>query len=553
MPSDVSVRRTAASRSAWRWHVGSGIAPLRDEEAQTTFRVVHPHVNVRDKPSTTGRIVAVRFAGEQFRTNLEQDGWVRSAEPFGSVFGWVLIDGNELGLGCLLERVEPNRGEHRASTPSKSSTMEKAITPLLLQAPRPIATNELLPPGTRAPVRRWRAARPLVLVHGQPSRSSGVVDGLLEGELTWSCEAPLANAEWVRLAKPDGWVHRLCPAGHPQLLDDGARHRGRAERELEALDLYAQARVAVFETYGPRGRLQLPSLFSGWEEEAISFCERAENDLAAWKAMQRARALGEKTPFAHYLLSVVHRDVVLEAQGEAKARALQPAQCRRDMLPGERPLRAAHVAELHSNDLVVVDGVLPAHVIAQCLREAEALDAAGHLVPPAMHRALGDRRDRLVGLNEDTELLPRGSALGQLVAYLKSLAHSLTELGYAEPLTVPASVMLACYDGQGAFYKPHVDSANTDPRRLTAIVYLVPPDWDAAPEADGGQLVWWLVDEDGRPTGAMDEAGVPMKHATDPKAGRLVMFKARTVMHEVLPTHRRRFALTLWYFEGRSS
>ena len=40
------------------------------------------------------------------------------------------------------------------------------------------------------------------------------------------------------------------------------------------------------------------------------------------------------------------------------------------------------------------------------------------------------------------------------------------------------------------------------------------------------------------------------KHTTDPKAGRLVLFKARTVMHEVLPTHRKRFALTLWYFDG---
>ena len=38
---------------------------------------------------------------------------------------------------------------------------------------------------------------------------------------------------------------------------------------------------------------------------------------------------------------------------------------------------------------------------------------------------------------------------------------------------------------------------------------------------------------------------------TDPKAGRLVLFKARTVLHEVLPTHRKRFALTLWYFEGK--
>ena len=52
-------------------------------------------------------------------------------------------------------------------------------------------------------------------------------------------------------------------------------------------------------------------------------------------------------------------------------------------------------------------------------------------------------------------------------------------------------------------------------------------------------------------SGAKLARGAPHKNACAPKAGRLVLFKARTVMHEVLPTHRKRFALTLWYFEGR--
>ncbi len=86
-----------------------------------------------------------------------------------------------------------------------------------------------------------------------------------------------------------------------------------------------------------------------------------------------------------------------------------------------------------------------------------------------------------------------------------------------------------------------MDSATTDPRRLTAIVYLVPPDWDARPQADGGQFIWWLVEED---TERPEKGAAPNKHALSPKAGRLVLFKARTVMHEVLPTHRKRFALT---------
>ena len=104
--------------------------------------------------------------------------------------------------------------------------------------------------------------------------------------------------------------------------------------------------------------------------------------------------------------------------------------------------------------------------------------------------------------------------------------------------------MLACYDGQGAFYKPHMDSATTDPRRVTAIVYLVADDWDAAPDRDGGQLVWWNILE-GDPDNPKDS---PKKHVLNPTTGQLCVFKARTIMHEVLPTHRKRFAVTLWYY-----
>jgi hypothetical protein len=69
------------------------------------------------------------------------------------------------------------------------------------------------------------------------------------------------------------------------------------------------------------------------------------------------------------------------------------------------------------------------------------------------------------------------------------------ESGYGAEITVPPTVMLACYDGQGTFYKPHMDSATTDPRRVTAILYLVPEGWNGHAERDGGNLVWWVVDE----------------------------------------------------------
>ena len=75
-----------------------------------------------------------------------------------------------------------------------------------------------------------------------------------------------------------------------------------------------------------------------------------------------------------------------------------------------------------------------------------------------MHRALGDRRYRLLGVDETSKLLVADGGLATLIRYLKSLAADLMGGGYDEPLTVPPTIMLACYDGQGAFYKPHMDS-----------------------------------------------------------------------------------------------
>ena len=99
----------------------------------------------------------------------------------------------------------------------------------------------------------------------------------------------------------------------------------------------------------------------------------------------------------------------------------------------------------------------------------------------------------------------------------------------------------------------------TPRRRLTAIIYLVPPDWDAAPTCDGGRLVWWVPEHSAEarwlPGGRLPQssgAEPAPKHAVDPRCGRLVLFDARLVMHEVLPTHRKRFAVTLWFYRART-
>ena len=71
-----------------------------------------------------------------------------------------------------------------------------------------------------------------------------------------------------------------------------------------------------------------------------------------------------------------------------------------------------------------------------------------------------------------------------------------------------------------------------NPRRLTAILYLNEAPWDK--ERDGGCLRAYLPGQGGA---YMD---------VEPLAGRLLLFDALTVEHEVRESYRKRCAVTLW-------
>ena len=75
---------------------------------------------------------------------------------------------------------------------------------------------------------------------------------------------------------------------------------------------------------------------------------------------------------------------------------------------------------------------------------------------------------------------------------------------------------------------------------------MTPSDWNT--KTDGGALRCYLdcVDE--------DDSGYSSKDIVDiePKFGRLILFKSREVLHEVLPTTRNnRLALTLWLLDHK--
>lgn len=75
---------------------------------------------------------------------------------------------------------------------------------------------------------------------------------------------------------------------------------------------------------------------------------------------------------------------------------------------------------------------------------------------------------------------------------------------------------------------------------MTAILYLNLPGWDV--QEDGGQLKCYMdCDEDDRvgSTSSTIEKIAPV-------GGTLVLFDSTALLHEVEPSHRDRYALTLW-------
>ena len=113
-------------------------------------------------------------------------------------------------------------------------------------------------------------------------------------------------------------------------------------------------------------------------------------------------------------------------------------------------------------------------------------------------------------------------------------------------LKVPKQCMAACYDGNGAHYVAHrdntVDASDccANNREVTLVMY---PNCGWRDDLGwGGRLRCYVgadsTDDDGAT--AVEVREVP------PAAGTLVVFKSRELLHEVLPAHHRRMALSLW-------
>jgi Rps23 Pro-64 3,4-dihydroxylase Tpa1-like proline 4-hydroxylase len=213
-------------------------------------------------------------------------------------------------------------------------------------------------------------------------------------------------------------------------------------------------------------------------------------------------------------------------------------------------LTAKVLRDFELRGVAVVDGAmaLDGEVGNRALRAELTEWGEGRLQPTFQMQA----RQDVVGWMSPSDAEEAGVATAAAMALLKGCAYELNE-GLGLGLAVPQQCMCACYEGDGAHYVAHRDNVCVDSkgevdchnsREVTAILYTS----DAWSEDDGGCLRFYRTAND-------DETGEGCEDYTDvaPLAGRMVIFRSRTVLHEVRPSYAKRTALSLWMLRTNGS
>ncbi|CAE8582840.1 unnamed protein product, partial [Polarella glacialis] len=217
--------------------------------------------------------------------------------------------------------------------------------------------------------------------------------------------------------------------------------------------------------------------------------------------------------------------------------------------------------------LVVQHGVLGPQLARQLRQEAAAYREQGWLRGNGQESQ--GRTDSICFLTSPLDnglrQLPPGLAYGAaLLAAVclrlssKLLRHRPQHLKLLLPQQPmrPGGVQLACYAGGGTAYRQHRDSypaaelagsgvpdtacAEIEARRITAVLYLQ-SEWSAS---WGGAFRAHAVDD----TKPAEGGHVDVL----PGSGTLLLFRARDLPHEVLPTFQPRFALSMWCLGGKA-
>lgn len=202
------------------------------------------------------------------------------------------------------------------------------------------------------------------------------------------------------------------------------------------------------------------------------------------------------------------------------------------------PLEEAMADRLASAGLLVIDGFLGVDVALRlradvvALRERGVFRAARIGSGAQRRHAPLVRRDEICWFDVDAGPDADDGAAGvappdevrRFLARVDGLREDLNRLCYLG--LVRTECHAACY-ADGAFYRAHLDTFVGRPARTVSFVYFLNPGWE--PE-DGGYL---------RVHGEAPEDIAPV-------LDRLVLFRSREVLHEVLPVRRERYALTGW-------
>ncbi|CAE8652528.1 unnamed protein product [Polarella glacialis] len=185
-------------------------------------------------------------------------------------------------------------------------------------------------------------------------------------------------------------------------------------------------------------------------------------------------------------------------------------------------------------------------IVNEVYNELELIDFDGKLTEVQQQRMTGHRTDRICWVN--FEGLDREKQPG-LMALFKKMISIPFELNKKCSLYLQASAsfQLAVYAEGKGYYRKHVDGGYEDQNngRKVSCTFYVNKDWSSE---SGGQLVLYKR----RPNpfqiakGAVKQDEDEVVEKLDPTGGRLVLFRSRDIPHEVLPTRRKRYAVSMW-------
>jgi len=201
--------------------------------------------------------------------------------------------------------------------------------------------------------------------------------------------------------------------------------------------------------------------------------------------------------------------------------------------------------KFHEDGIIVLEDVLSSEEMKAMRKEIEKYFESGHF--EGYEDQAHVRNDKIVWVDCFTENNDEmQKELPKVTAFTKIFHGVASELKkeLVVKMRVPSRCMLACYPGSGARYLAHRDNEAIRPsvyqnsREVTAILYIN-PDWK---EGDGGELCAYL----GAKSNDQDGDSATEKRIVEPKAGRLLLFDSKTLLHEVLPAKKSRFALTMW-------